>query len=219
MLVSCFYAKWKNNGGSCLYPSYLYIPKCRATEIPIGVGHSAFVHPNSPPQKSSLQAFCGGDGGPTVSSHFGRGFWNIPSLKLTWHLKITSWKRRLLLETIILKGVLVSFREGNGLGGWIRSDEISVEEAQQEDEGGKVLWDGVMWKQRSLRDDMSCFFFQTTKQGWVFRGFFSIWKRSPCGQSIDIWLLQVRWSHQSTCWRLPYMGIVSYWVPTKGSKH
>ncbi len=28
----------------------------------------------------------------------------IPSLKLTWHLKITQWKRRFLLETIIFLG-------------------------------------------------------------------------------------------------------------------
>ena len=35
----------------------------------------------------------------------------IPSLKLTWHLKIHPWKRRFLLETIIF-GCYVSFREG-----------------------------------------------------------------------------------------------------------
>ena len=34
---------------------------------------------------------------------WGRHFWNIPSLKLTWHLKITPWKRRFLLETIIFR--------------------------------------------------------------------------------------------------------------------
>ena len=34
----------------------------------------------------------------------------IPSLKLTWHLNITPWKRRFLLETIIFRGY-VSFRE------------------------------------------------------------------------------------------------------------
>ena len=38
--------------------------------------------------------------------------WQLPSLKLTWHLKIHSWKRRFLLETIIF-GFYVSFREGN----------------------------------------------------------------------------------------------------------
>ena len=37
---------------------------------------------------------------------------DIPSLKLTWHLKIHPWKRRFLLETIIF-GCYVSFREGN----------------------------------------------------------------------------------------------------------
>ena len=35
---------------------------------------------------------------------------NIPSLKLTWHLKITHWKRRFLLDTIIFR-CYVSFRE------------------------------------------------------------------------------------------------------------
>jgi len=35
----------------------------------------------------------------------------IPSLKLTWHLKITPWKRKFLLETIIFRGENVSFRE------------------------------------------------------------------------------------------------------------
>ena len=35
----------------------------------------------------------------------------IPSLKLTWHLKIHHWKRRFLFETIIF-GCYVSFREG-----------------------------------------------------------------------------------------------------------
>ncbi len=35
----------------------------------------------------------------------------IPSLKLTWHLKITPWKRRFLLKTIIFRGeLLVSWR-------------------------------------------------------------------------------------------------------------
>ena len=36
----------------------------------------------------------------------------VPSLKLTWHLKITPWKRRFLLKTIIFRGY-VSFRECN----------------------------------------------------------------------------------------------------------
>ena len=35
----------------------------------------------------------------------------IASLKLTWHLKITPWKRRLLLETIMFREY-VSFGEG-----------------------------------------------------------------------------------------------------------
>ena len=35
-----------------------------------------------------------------------------PSLKQTWHLKITHWKRKFLLETIIFRGY-VSFRECN----------------------------------------------------------------------------------------------------------
>jgi len=35
----------------------------------------------------------------------------IPSLKLTWHLKIDLWKRRFLLKTTIFRGY-VSFREG-----------------------------------------------------------------------------------------------------------
>ena len=34
----------------------------------------------------------------------------FPSLKLTWHIKITLWKRRFLSETIIFRGY-VSFRE------------------------------------------------------------------------------------------------------------
>ena len=38
---------------------------------------------------------------------------NLPSLKLTWHLKITPWRRRFLLKTIIFRGVnAVNFREG-----------------------------------------------------------------------------------------------------------
>ncbi len=40
----------------------------------------------------------------------------IPSLKLTWHWKITPWKRILLLEIIIFRGY-VSFREGTCLNG------------------------------------------------------------------------------------------------------
>ena len=40
-------------------------------------------------------------------SHF---FGMIPSLKLTWHLKINPWKRRFLLETIVFR-CYVSFRE------------------------------------------------------------------------------------------------------------
>ena len=44
--------------------------------------------------------------------------WKIlPSLKLTWHLKITPWKRRFLLETIIFRGY-VSFRECSQIGSW-----------------------------------------------------------------------------------------------------
>ena len=39
----------------------------------------------------------------------------LPSLKLTWHLKITPWKRRCLLETIIFR-CYVSFRECRGGG-------------------------------------------------------------------------------------------------------
>ena len=35
------------------------------------------------------------------------GWRGLHSLKLTWHLKITSWKRRLLLETIIFRGELL----------------------------------------------------------------------------------------------------------------
>ena len=38
----------------------------------------------------------------------------IPSLKLTWHLKIAPWKRRFLLETIIFRSY-VSFRECSSL--------------------------------------------------------------------------------------------------------
>ena len=38
----------------------------------------------------------------------------VPSLKLTYPLKIDPWKRRFLLETIIFRGY-VSFREGTGL--------------------------------------------------------------------------------------------------------
>ena len=37
--------------------------------------------------------------------------YQVPSLKLTWHLKIHPWKRRFLLKTIILR-FYVSFREG-----------------------------------------------------------------------------------------------------------
>ena len=39
----------------------------------------------------------------------------LPSLKLTWHLKITPWKRRFLLETIVFR-CYVSFREGSFQG-------------------------------------------------------------------------------------------------------
>ena len=38
------------------------------------------------------------------------GNFRVPSLKLTWHLKITPWTRRFLLETIIFR-CYVSFRE------------------------------------------------------------------------------------------------------------
>ena len=38
--------------------------------------------------------------------------YDIPSLKLTYPLKIDPWKRRFLLEMIIFRGY-VSFREGN----------------------------------------------------------------------------------------------------------
>ena len=40
-----------------------------------------------------------------------RGHEKLPSLKLTWNLKMTPWKRRFLLETIIFR-CYVSFREG-----------------------------------------------------------------------------------------------------------
>ena len=61
-------------------------------------------------------------GPPTVSSlndlgHLGCGKMmgvtspSLPSLKLTWHLKIHPWKRRFLLKTIIFR-FNVSFREG-----------------------------------------------------------------------------------------------------------
>ena len=36
----------------------------------------------------------------------------LPSLKVTWHVKIHPWKRRFLLETIILGAMLVSGRVG-----------------------------------------------------------------------------------------------------------
>ena len=39
---------------------------------------------------------------------------HLPSLKLTWHLKIDHWKRIFLLETTIFR-CCVSFREGNQL--------------------------------------------------------------------------------------------------------
>ena len=39
------------------------------------------------------------------------GINSLPSLKLTYPLKIDPWKRRFLLETIIFRGY-VSFREG-----------------------------------------------------------------------------------------------------------
>ena len=45
---------------------------------------------------------------------FSRCLEALPSLKLTYPLKIDPWKRRFLLETIIFRGY-VSFRECNGL--------------------------------------------------------------------------------------------------------
>ena len=45
----------------------------------------------------------------------GRGRKWLPSLKLTYPLKIDPWKRRFLLETTIFRGY-VSFREGNNHG-------------------------------------------------------------------------------------------------------
>ena len=54
------------------------------------------------------------DGTPRVygigwKAHFSPQKQKLPSLKLTWHLKIIPWKRRFLLETIIFRGY-VSFR-------------------------------------------------------------------------------------------------------------
>ena len=57
---------------------------------------------------SQIQAF--GDVIPRMQPVWFRSKWSIPSLKLTWHLKITLWERRFLLETIIFRGY-VSFRE------------------------------------------------------------------------------------------------------------
>ena len=56
--------------------------------------------------------------GPNFKQNF-NGYWYIyiyyiPSLKLTYPLKIDPWKRRFLLETIIFRGY-VSFREGTGI--------------------------------------------------------------------------------------------------------
>ena len=45
-----------------------------------------------------------------VTNKLIRGFFLLPSLKPTWHLKITHWKRRFLLETIIFR-CYVSLRE------------------------------------------------------------------------------------------------------------
>ena len=54
----------------------------------------------------------------------------IPSLKLTWPLKIDPWKRRFLLETIVFRGY-VSFREGSFIftptwGRWSKLTTVKI---------------------------------------------------------------------------------------------
>ena len=50
-------------------------------------------------------------GGLEICSHDSSPNEDVPSLKLTYPLKIDPWKRRFLLETTIFRGY-VSFREG-----------------------------------------------------------------------------------------------------------